>query len=221
MKPPAHPSKPDPASLDRKADELRQALRGAPPQVLAQRTQCAYTPGTPDQGIFLIEVWGSPITLSFPELAAVDMNKGGRASPLIELLLLYYFSAADGAPVSGRWISFADLPDGRFYNQAFQGYTGRELAKTIQSDAGGLALAARLSGGERDLDAPGDLAFRFQALPQVPLLLVYWQGDEDFPASCQVLFDASVSHYLPTDACAILGSNLTSRLKKNYAGGQA
>jgi hypothetical protein len=44
---------------------------------------------------------------------------------------------------------------------------------------------------------------------------VYWQGDEDFDASCQVLFDASARHYLPTDAYAILGSTLTRMLKKN------
>jgi len=46
------------------------------------------------------------------------------------------------------------------------------------------------------------------------LLAVYWQGDEDFPSTCQVLFDASASHYLPTDAYAILGSTLTRRLIK-------
>ena len=61
----------------------------------------------------------------------------------------------------------------------------------------------------------GDLAYTFQALPRVSLLLVFWKGDEDFPASFQVLFDASASHYLPTDAYAILGSTLTRRLIKS------
>jgi hypothetical protein len=52
----------------------------------------------------------------------------------------------------------------------------------------------------------GDAAFRFQALPRLDLLVVYHLGDEDFPSTCKVLFDANTNHYLPTEACAILGS---------------
>ena len=58
----------------------------------------------------------------------------------------------------------------------------------------------------------GDAAFAFHVLPRVPLAVIYWRGDEDFPANCQILFDASASHYLPTDLCAILGSMLTRKL---------
>jgi hypothetical protein len=46
------------------------------------------------------------------------------------------------------------------------------------------------------------------------MLLVCWTGDEDFPAACQLLFDASAPHYLPTDGCAITGSLLTRQLLK-------
>jgi len=58
----------------------------------------------------------------------------------------------------------------------------------------------------------GDAAYEFQVLPMVSLLVVTWQGDEEFNSTYQILFDAAVSHHLPTDACAILGSNLTNRL---------
>ncbi len=131
-----------------------------------------------------------------------------------QAMLLYYFHTADGTPLAGRWISFADLPDGRFYNQAFQGYTGGELQRHFKNDTEALGQAALRSSGSLLPGAPGNLAFRFQALPRLPLILVIWEGDEDFPASYQFLFDAATAHYLPTDACAILGSTLTGRLKK-------
>ena len=54
----------------------------------------------------------------------------------------------------------------------------------------------------------GDAGFAFRMLPRVNLALVYHLGDEDFPASCQVLYDASTGHYLPIDVSAILGSML-------------
>jgi hypothetical protein len=125
-------------------------------------------------------------------------------------LLLYYFSVADGAPLSDRWISFSELPDGKFYNQAFQGYTGQRLVQVFKNNRQSFELAAARQDGRRL--SHGDVGFMFQALPRIPLMVAYWQGDEDFPSNFQILFDASASHYLPTDAYAILGSTLTRRL---------
>jgi hypothetical protein len=125
-------------------------------------------------------------------------------------LLLYYFSNADGSPLTGRWISFAELPDGRVYNQAYQGYSGDLLARRYGADLTGLERASRSLDGERV--AYGDLGFVFLALPRVSLLAVLWRADDEFPASGKVLFDSSAVHYLPTDVCAILGSMLTRKL---------
>ena len=125
-------------------------------------------------------------------------------------LLLYYFVTADGIPLRGQWISFTELPDGKFYNQAFQGYTGQQIARTFEDHHQRFERAAESLGGVRQYH--GDVSYSFQALPHVPLMVVYWAGDEDFPSNFQILFDATASHYLPTDAYAILGSTLTRRL---------
>ena len=61
----------------------------------------------------------------------------------------------------------------------------------------------------------GNASYKFIALPKVPLAVVFWCGDEDFPPSCKILFDSSVSKFLPTDACAILGSMLTQKILKH------
>jgi len=46
----------------------------------------------------------------------------------------------------------------------------------------------------------------------VRVTVACWQGDEDFPSSYRVLFDAALAHQLPTDAGAVLGSTITRRL---------
>jgi hypothetical protein len=125
-------------------------------------------------------------------------------------LLLYYLTSADGTPMEGRWISFADLPDGRFYHRAFQGYTGSKLEKKFGNDLDAFESVGDRSGGMKI--AYGDSAFAFHVLPRVMIALIYHRGDEEFPVSCRILFDASTSHYLPTDVCAILGSMLTQQL---------
>jgi hypothetical protein len=150
------------------------------------------------------------VILGWPGLVALDAATRQELRPDQQTMLLYYFNLADGTLETGQWISFADLPDGRFYNPAFQGYTGRALAQAFGPDQVAFEqAAAHLDGRPYPL---GDAGFLFRIFPFVSLLVAYWQGDEDFPPSCQVLFDSSVSHYLPTEACAILGSMLTRRL---------
>jgi hypothetical protein len=58
----------------------------------------------------------------------------------------------------------------------------------------------------------GSASSIFQALPRVPLMVTYWLGDEDFPSSCKILFDECARHYLPIDACAVLGGMLARKL---------
>lgn len=198
-----------PSQLAVRVEELRAALKDADPQALAERCGALFTPTT-NGGEFRFSYFDKEICVTYPAFAAHDPASGAALPVSVQALLLYYFTTSDGSPAAGQWISFAELPDGRFYNQAFQGYTGDELAHSLGSDALALARAAGKLGG---VPTPlGDSAYAFPALPRVPLLLVCWLGDEDFPSTYQILFDAAVRHHLPTDVCAILGSMLTRKL---------
>lgn len=163
-------------------------------------------------GRLQMKVWQTAVTISAPEFVARHAETGEALDPLTQALVAYYLHTADGMLPADHWIAFTELPDGRFYTQAFQGYTGRELAQTFGNDVVRFGETAVALGGTAVPFA--DAAYRFQALPRVPVLAVCWQGDEDFSPSYKILFDAHTPHYLPTDACAILGSMLTRRLLK-------
>lgn len=192
-------------------ESLRAALAGAEPARVALASRARLKP----EGQLSFGFWGRPVRIAYPEWIAYPEGSEQPLSAFDQALLLYYLSMADGEPLSQQWIAFSDLPDGRFYNQAFQSYTGQELGRAFRDDRAAFEAAAQALGGQPI--ALGDAAYAFQALPCVPLLVVYWQGDEDFPSTCQVLFDAAASHYLPTDGYAILGSMLTRRLMKQRA----
>ncbi|MCO6450489.1 MAG: DUF3786 domain-containing protein [Caldilineales bacterium] len=198
-----------PKPLEVRAEELRAALRLKPPARLARRTGSQFRPDGAG-GEFELEYWGQPVLLSFPDLIACDQYTGRPLDPLAQALLLYYFHDADGTPPAGQWISFSELPDGTFYAQAFQGYTGQELLAVFDDDIDAFRRAAMGCNGQAVGFA--DAAFAFAALPLVPVLAACWQGDEDFPSSYRILFDASASYHLSTEGCAILGSVLTRRL---------
>lgn len=210
MPEPMRPPAPDPARFTRRLGELRGKLARLDPDRLAIFTGTGFQPGQADQGQFTFSFWSRTVSVSYPAFVAHEVPSGKALSDMNQAMLLYYFSTADGFPLSNRWISFAELPDGRFYTRAFQSYTGHELGRHFASAPNRFESAAASLGGQPS--GLGNLAYSFQILPRVNLLIVFWLGDEDFPASFQVLFDESASHYLPTDAYAILGSTLTHRL---------
>lgn len=191
--------------------DLRESLAACDPHILASNTGAAFQAMSGESGVFRLEFWGQPVEITFPALEAREADTSGLLADFSQALLLYYFASCDGAPVIGKWISFSELPDGRFYSSAFQGYTGQELARAFLDDLERFSRTAEFLGGER-VYLIGDTAYKFQALPLVSLLVVAWLGDVDFPTSYQILFDANVSYHLPTDACAVLGSSLTRRL---------
>ena len=194
-------------SLTRRVNELRAQLEGVNLAQLAGRTGAHYAAGSSE---LHLSFFGDPVVITTPEYMALDSRSGEQRSLTTLALLLYYLTTSNGAPLAGRWISFRELPNGGFYHQAFQNYTGREIHDRLGSDLVTLERAALNLGGKPE--EIGDAAFSFAALPRVHLLVVTWLGDEDFPSSTRILFDAAAGHHLPADACAVLGSMLTRKL---------
>jgi hypothetical protein len=192
-----------------RAQELRVSLRFQHPGPIAARSGASYLELGPGCGELHIPLWGNACILSWPELAGWD-RQDNLLPDLHQALLLYYLVTADDMLLTGKWVSFAELPDGRMYNSAFQGYSGDLIAKTFGLNLDTFREVCNLAGGNEAMI--GDASFVFQALPRVPLLVTYWLGDEDFPSSCKILFDESACHYLPVDACAVLGGMLAHKL---------
>jgi hypothetical protein len=160
-----------------------------------------------------LDLWDEPVFLNFPELIARRADSSPLPLP-IQALLMFYLTTTDGFRPAGEWVSFADLPGGRMYDQAFQGYTGNVLVRSFGEDLEAFRSACLASGGAAvEL---GDAAFTFAGLPRVPLLVTYWQGEDELPSASKVLFDRSAAHHLPVDVCAILGSMLVARILKAH-----
>jgi len=46
----------------------------------------------------------------------------------------------------------------------------------------------------------------------VPVTLVFWKGDEEFPPRLSILLDKSISHYLPTEDIVLASQMFALRL---------
>jgi hypothetical protein len=197
------------SQLAKRIHELRSTFQFRDPGLIAARSGVSYLILGANRGEFHIPFWGKAVILTWPNLTGYS-DTDDELPPIVLALVLYYLITADGTALTGNWVSFADLPDGRMYNTAYQGYSGDEIVKAFGFDLPAFQSACLKAGG-KPVEV-GSASFVVQALPNLPLLVTYWLGDEDFPSSCKILFDSSATHYLPVDGCAIAGSMLKKKL---------
>lgn len=194
-----------------RVDEICAKLSGQSPFQLAAKTGACYLEMGQGRGEFHLEMLGIPIIITYPDFSAVDLRSDDSLSTLNHALALYYFLYSDGASPVGKWIAFSDLPGGRNYSSAFQGYTGSKLASVIKFDIQRFHNACQKAGG-KSLTF-GDAAYGFNPLPRLEILISYYVGDDDIPSSCIMLFEGNTAHYLPAEACALVGSSITRKIE--------
>jgi hypothetical protein len=196
------------ASLEKQLQETQEALRRRSPAEVAlwSGATCETVAG---ETRLALRFWDRSYLITWPDLAIRD--KEGQPCPgPFQGLILQYLLLADGAPLEDTWVSLRNLPNGAFYEQAFQSYSGNLLVRSFREDVEGFrAIAKRLGGEPLEM---ADAAFRFWALPRLPLAVVYWSGGGEFPDAAQVLFDKSASHYHHLEILAHLGGMLCERI---------
>ena len=189
-------------------EQARTTLRALTPGKLKLRSGCEQDEGDN----FRLSFFWEEYVVSAEDFTVQRADTGEQPASFTQSLILTYLATADGTTPSSRWVGFRDLPDGMFYVQAFEGYSGGRLVRELQGGVTALRRAAEALGGE-PLEI-GDAGYAFSILPRVHLALVYWEGDEEFPSQARVLFEDTAAHYMSTDGLAILGSQLVGRILK-------
>ena len=133
------------------------------------------------------------------------------------LLILGYLIHAREVEVSGAWVSERQLPGGSLFFQGPHALPLTALLERYGRDAEAFGSACGRLGG-KPLDF-GDASFAFQALPRIPLAVVLWVADEEFPARLGVLFDSTAALHLPLDLVLALVHAVTVRLESAATGG--
>lgn len=194
------------ATLAPKVEQWRAALVARDPQQVAALSGA--TSG--DDRTLRIHLWDKEYTIAWHD-GIVRNADGTPARTDRQALVLMYLIAANGAVPEYRWLRYRELPGGLFYAQAFHSYAEKRLAAAFHNQPVAFAHAAVRAGGLR-LSFGNSEAFAFTPLPRIRLAAVLWAGDDDFPTSANILFDAASTHYLPADVLGALGSQLVSRI---------
>ncbi|HHX75211.1 MAG TPA: DUF3786 domain-containing protein [Firmicutes bacterium] len=178
------------------------------PPVMAEHSGCLYDPRLQR---FTVPYLGRTYTVSYPGGMVAAENQQ-EADLITSVLLLHYLSGPGGVELSDSWISFQELQSGAIYTGPFRKRAVIPLLKGFGTRPQALAAAAERLGGKPA--AFGDMSYIIPVLPRVPLLLILWYGDDEFPPNGNILFNRDVNTYLSTEDCAQLaGQTVYTMLK--------
>lgn len=177
-------------------------LKDSSPEDISHRTGIPF-----DGSVFYLDSLGISVKISYPEY---------RITPQLNqwhtLLLLHYLSTADGFPLSGRHILFAQYKNGMVRGGGFDRNVERIIAQRLgvcspqELERRCTALGAVLRTSNADLCAEFSLA------PYYPVWLKIWFADDEFPASGRMLLDASAEHYLSIEDAVTMGELILEKL---------
>ncbi|MBI2850109.1 MAG: DUF3786 domain-containing protein [Chloroflexi bacterium] len=163
-----------------------------------------------DKKMVVIRYLNQPYFLSVPD---AKISPAEDADPITKrdgLIMLHYFLSAKGTPPTGRLITFRELPEGSVYQPTFAKRTIQPLLQNFGKEPDNLLLYSLQMGGYKS--DYGDMGVTINAFSRVPVTFVIWQGDDEFPSQGNVLFDANISDYLPTEDITVLCEIITWRL---------
>ena len=167
----------------------------------------------------IIRYLNQPFTISIPEgeIAPAD-DTSEQLTPRDRLIILHYFLTAKGTPPSGKLVTFRELPEGGVYQPTFAKRTIQPLLANFGKEPHNLLLFSQLMGGYKA--DYGDTAITINAFARVQVTFVVWQGDEEFASQGNVLFDANITDYLPTEDITVLCEIITWKLVRSLKASQ-
>lgn len=136
----------------------------------------------------------------------ITFEDGEEVSIQQRVLIVHYLGGAcrAGGPLpTGEWVAYQEIPDGRFYLDAFQKRAKNPLVQGFGERPEPLLEIASLAYGADPFDY-GDVSVTFTALPRVPMALILWKGDDEFPPEGNILFDRTIASFLSAEDIAWL-----------------
>ena len=150
-----------------------------------------------------LEFLKKELAVTWPELDIAFKGSQEEVPIQQQVLILHYLNGAMGSGISGEWIAYQEIPDGKFYLDAFHRRAKIPLVQAFGNKPDLLLKLAADAYEARPTDQ-GDVSVVIQAFPKVPVALILWRGDDEFPPEGNILFDRSISSILSVEDIAWL-----------------
>jgi hypothetical protein len=165
-------------------------------------------PGEKEGNRFRFHAFGETCEIT-PE--GIILENKNRSSVFDILISLYALNARPDNCELLPLKSFKEFPDSMPYVGAFTTHTEQLLVPHVEKIKAGLNIIKEVLNGEAaPTDTGGDFSVVVYPLPKIALCYIFYEPDEDFPASVTCLFSSNARLFLPVDGMADVGE-YTSR----------
>jgi len=173
-----------------------ETLAGLRPKDVCAGAKASYDDAT---GAYTLKAFGIDFTVSMGDRTIASKDPGAglfleRYKDFFRLAVLWYMTSAKDIPATGRLIRPLDVKGGQRF---FSGTHVLPLDR-IQ-DRFGKDKKAFIERGLRfgsEIASFGDAAIRLYPLPRVPVTIILWLQDEEYPARATLFFDSTVDFQL-------------------------
>ena len=188
----------------KKAFEIAKSeLEKANPKRIADQSGASFEADREGNMRLKLNFLNEELEIEWPSMR-FSASKGRKEIPIQQqVLVLHYLLGCQNSKIEGQWVAYQEIPDGRFYLDAFTSRAKKPLLKAFGEQPELLSeLATRLYGAS-PFDH-GDVSVVVKALPKAPVALIIWRGDDEFPPEASILFDKSIQDIFSAEDIAWL-----------------
>lgn len=146
----------------------------------------------------------------------VNPTDGKPVDVINRIVLAYYaLSKGEGEPAFS-YVPVSDLTGAKIAFNVNLKWMTAPLGEIFSGDYEGFCEIMRSLGGVfNGRQNSGGYAWFLKVLPKIPLQIVYYHGDDEFPCEIQILFDKNASRFMEFECLAFLEGCVVKALSTN------
>ena len=187
-----------------------QDLSKQDPKDVCRRALCKYD----DTNMFYsLSVWGDEYRI-FPHQFKTDCTNKNMQSlhDYFYLFIIHYLLKSKEIEIFNEWISEKDIPGGTTFFRGPHEIPTNVISLRFNNNINEFKeRCEQLHGFPLNM---ADAAYSFLITPRIPVAVLYWRGDDDFPAESKILYDRTITEHLASDIIFALAVGICERFGK-------
>lgn len=114
-----------------------------------------------------------------------------------EFSIVWYLVSTKSAPISGKWVKPVNVKGGQIFFMGTHQLPLDRLAEQYAQDPDGFIMKAKGFGSE--VCSYADACVLLYPFPKIPIQILLWLEDEEFPPRIDLMLDSTCDIHLPTD----------------------
>ncbi|MFC1495729.1 DUF3786 domain-containing protein [Thermodesulfobacteriota bacterium] len=180
------------------------------PEDVCREALCSYDEENCNYSLY---IWGDEYQV-FPHENKIKRVTDNLPAPgdIFYFFILHYLLHSKESEIKNEWISEKEIPGGDLFFTVSHEIPTSLICERYGNDIDEFKRrCVQLQGTSLEL---ADASYSFNITPRIPVAVLFWAGDEDFPPESKMLFDKSIAGFLAPDIVLAMAYEVCIRIGK-------